>query len=75
MKCKLSYNFSEIDLNLIYVDDFIFEVNFVLIKNFRFSLLLGIVMYLEILNSFLGILVGLFFLIILVRILFFDFWR
>lgn len=75
MKCKLSHNFSEIDLNLIYADDFISEANSVLTKNSRPSLLLGIAMYSETLNSFSGTLAGLFSLTTSVRTPSSDLWR
>lgn len=54
MECKPSHNFSEIDLNLMYADDFLSfplpprtEANFVLTKNSQPNLLLVVAVYLD----------------------------
>lgn len=54
MKCKLSHNFSEINLNLMFSDDFNsfphpleIEANFISVQNFQTNVLLVISMYLD----------------------------
>lgn len=54
MECKPSHNFSEIDLNLMYADDFLSfplpprtKVNFVLTNNSQPNLLLVVAVYLD----------------------------